>query len=80
MSSFYVGAKDQVFVFVWQAFYWLSQIPSTDIFKGEAPIINYTFILKIYKVSWVVVLHSFNPCTREAEVSGNLSSSPTWST
>ena len=30
-------------------------------------------------LNWVVVVHTFNPSTQEAEVCGSLSSRPVWS-
>jgi hypothetical protein len=36
--------------------------------------------LKIVHLSWVVVVHAFNPSTWEAEADSFLSSRPAWST
>jgi hypothetical protein len=41
---------------------------------------NFSFLLKIFIVSWAVVTHAFNPSTWEAEAGGFLSLRPAWST
>jgi hypothetical protein len=39
-----------------------------------------TFLKKLFLKSWAVVMHAFNPSTREAEAGRFLSSRPAWST
>jgi hypothetical protein len=41
---------------------------------------TYTYIIKINKNSWAVVVYAFNPSIQEAEAGGFLSSRPAWST